>query len=197
MQFDEKFKKIPWIYEVPDVFENGIVVSKRLDSVSEESQKMLIYSVMQSLMKNFNSSDSYMGKSSCEQIRNSEFESQLLVWLSGLCNVSIAQIVGALVDILEMKTEYQKYPPKSVMEFHAVCKSPRPAYHDVPPAPSNAKQIGWDKEYARARTEKIATKCLKEIFAKFGKDYEKVRQEKIENGVYGKQFKKWKVSKIR
>jgi len=194
MQFNDTFKKIPWIYEMSEVYSNGILFVKRLDQVSEEAQKKLIFSVVTTLAQYFGGMHHYVDGLS---LSDAEYEKKcqmalsriLPIWLSGLCDVSVAQIISALVDILNLKTEYQKWPPKSVIEFHSVCRHPRPAYHDLPKAPSNALRIEYDKEGARAKTEEIAAKCLKEIFQKLGRNYEKVREQKIANGVYGKQFK--------
>lgn len=193
MEFNH-FKKIPWIYEMPEVFSNGVLFTKRLDELSEDAQKELVYMVVSTLGEYFGQIPvHYVEISKEEPLYSDKFtkslSNMLPTWLSGLCDVSVAQIIYALLDILNLRTEYQKWPPKSVMEFHAVCKISRPAYHDVPKAPTNVLRIEYDKESARAKTEEIAAKCLKEIFQKLGRNYEKVREQKIANGIYGVQFK--------
>ena len=185
-----EFNKFSWIHELPEVFENGKLTTKRLAEISDESRKKLVFLVMKTLMKYFNCSDAYAGSSKDPTERAVEFESQITTWLSGLVGVSVAQIIHALDDILELRTDYQKYPPKSVIEFHAVCKMPRPAYHDRPRDPSNAPQLEWDKKAAREKTVKTAHECLIKIYKRLkGKDYLVLHEQKKKDGVYGKEMR--------
>ena len=190
MNYNEAFKKISWIYQMPEVFDKEVLSVKRLDELSEDVQKKLIYAVMQSLMKHFNYSEAYMGKSENSEERKQELGNHLTIWLSGLCNVSVAQIVHALIEVLDLKTEYQKWPPKSVMEFHAVCKTSRPAYFGVPKDPGNLPMLGWDKDYARERTIKSAHKCFEVVYKKLrNSDYKDIHEQKKKNGVYGEKMR--------
>jgi len=194
MQFNEAFKKIPWAYEMSEVYANGVFFVKRLDQISEEAQKKLIFSVVTTLAQYFGGMHHYVDGLS---LSDAEYEQKcqmalsriLPIWLSGLCNVSVAQIISALLDILDLKTEYQKWPPKSVMEFNAVCKIPRPAYYDTPRAPINAPRLEWDKDAAREKTVKTAHECLIKIYRQLrGKDYLEVHEQKKRDMVYGKKM---------
>lgn len=190
-----QFKKIPWVYEMPEIYSNGALLTKRLDEVSEESQKKLIFSVVTTLAQYFGGMHHYVDGLS---LADAEYDQKcqmalgrvLPIWLSGLCDVSVAQIVSGLLDILDLKTEYQKWPPKNVIEFHGVCKMSRPAYHDVTKEPSNALKLEWDKNAARERTVKTAHECLIKIYRELrGKDYLQVHEQKKKDGVYGKNMK--------
>ena len=193
MQSDNKFKKIPWIYEMSEIYSSGILSTNRLEQVSEELQKKLIFSVVNTLAKYFGGMHHYVDGLS---LADAEYEQKcqlvlgrmLPIWLSGLCNVSVGQIILALVDILDLKTEYQKWPPKSVIEFHAVCKLPRPAYHDTPTYSSNAPRLSWDKDAAREKTVKTAHECLIKIYKLKGKDYFEIHEQRKKEGVYGKKM---------
>lgn len=193
MEFNH-FKKIPWIYEMPEVFANGVLFTKRLDEVSEDAQKELVYMVVSTLGEYFGQIPAHHTDVSKDDPLYSEkftksLSNMLPIWLSGLCDVSVAQIIYALLDILNLKTEYQKWPPKSVMEFHAVCKMPRPAYHDTPQTPTSAPQLSWDKDAAREKTVKTAHEHFIKIYRQLmGKDYLVVHEQKKKDGVYGKEM---------
>jgi hypothetical protein len=193
MQSEDKFRKISWVYEIPEVYLNGNLCASRLEQLSEDVQKRLVLSVVTTLARYFGGMHHYVDGLS---LADAEYENKcklalnriLPVWLSGLCDVSASQIIHGLLDILNLKTEYQKWPPKSVIEFHAVCKMTRPAYHDRPRDPSNAPQLEWDKKAARQKTVKTAHECLIKIYRQLkGKDYLEVHEQKKKDGVYGKE----------
>jgi hypothetical protein len=189
-----QFKKIPWVYEMSEVYSDGNLSTRRLDQLSEEGQKKLVVYVVNTLAKYFGGMHHYVDGLS---LADPDYENKcklalnriLPIWLSGLCDVSTAQIVNGLLDILNLKTEYQKWPPKNVIEFHAVCKIPRPAYHDMPKEPTNCLQLEHDKDVARLRTEKIAHDELRKIYKQLrNKDYSEVHEQNKRNGVYGKKM---------
>lgn len=190
-----QFKKIPWVYEMPEIYSDGVFLTKRLDEISAESQKKLIFSVVTTLAQYFGGMHHYVDGLS---LADTDYDQKcqlalgriLPIWLSGVCDVSVAQIVCGLSDILNLKTEYQKWPPKNVIEFYGVCKRPRPSYHDVSKEPSNTLQLEWDRNSARERTVKIAHECLIKIYRQLkGKDYFQVYEQKKKDGIYGKSMK--------
>ncbi len=191
-----QFKKIAWVYEMPEVYSNGNLSTNRLEQFSEEVQKKLVVYVVNTLARYFGGMHHYVDGLS---LSDPDYENKceialnriLPIWLSGLCDVSAGQIVSGLLDILNLKTEYQKWPPKNVIEFHAVCKIPRPAYHDRPMEPSNAPRLDWDKDAARERTVKTAHECLIQIYKQLkGKDYLVVHEQRRKEGIYGKKMRK-------
>lgn len=163
-----KFKKISWIYEMSEIYLSGNLSTKRLEEISEESRNKLIYSVIHTLAQYFGGMYHYVdGLSPLDPEYNKKCQATLSIilpiWLSGLCDVSAAQIINGLLDILDLKTEYQKWPPKNVIEFHAVCKMYKPAYYDTLKESNNSFQLGWDKEAARANSIRIAGEELFKI----------------------------------
>ena len=194
MEINKVFKKIPWIYEMPEVLTNGVLLTKRLDELSEDAQKELVYMVVNTLSEYFGQVPAnYVEISKDDPLYSEKFakslSNMLPIWLNGLCDVSVAQIISALLDILNLKTEYQKWPPKSVIEFHAVCKIPRPAYHDAPTYPSNVPRLSWDKDAARETTVKTAHECLIKIYKQLkGKDYLEIHEQRKKEGFYGKKM---------
>ena len=182
----EKYKKIPWIYEMPAIFQNNTVSGNRLDCLIEDDKKELIYAVISTLSQYFAQIPNHNSDiSKLDHDYSSKFvesiSNMLPTWVNGLCDLSVSQIISGLMDILNLKTEYQKWPPKSVMEFYAVCKKNRPAYHEPFNKQNDCKQIEYDNETSRERSESIATKHLSEIFKILGKDYDKIRSKKNAN----------------
>lgn len=173
----ETFKKISWVEGISELFENGILTTKRLDKMLDHVQKELMYAVVRTLEVYFelNVNQNYINEGN-----KNKFEpviknlSEILPrWISGLCDVSVAQIIGGLLDILNLKTKYQEYPPRSIMQFHAVCKTARPPYHDVYfPLSNNLLALDFDKTAIRKRSEEIAVNHLKGIYKILGKKYE-------------------------
>jgi len=173
MNQNEEYKKISWIYEMTEIFNNEILSNKRLDYFSEDDQKFLIYKIIHTLTK-------YFGQipGSAEPLLSKDLESSnkfieslssvLEIWLSGLCDLSVSQIINGLMDIINLKTEYQKFPPKSVIEFYAICKNPHPSYHDHIKK-NDYKQIEYDKSIEWEKSKQIAQKHLSDIYKFLGR----------------------------
>jgi hypothetical protein len=49
------------------------------------------------------------------------FSHVLKVWMSGLENLTISQILKGLLDLVDGYTDYIKFPPRNVIEFHSIC----------------------------------------------------------------------------
>ncbi len=182
MNESEKYKKIPWIYEIHEVFENNFISRLRLDSFPENVQRFLVYKVLHALSKYFSQIPDHYSEISISDIDNPKkivdsLNNTLPTWLSGLCDTTIEQIISGLLDILNLKTEYQKWPPKSVMEFYAVCKKNRPPYYEIIQS-NNFKQISCDNDLSWEMSKNIATKNLSNIFKILGKDYEKIKERR-------------------
>ncbi len=180
---NETYKKIPWIYEMSEVFQNNLVVIKRLDKIPEYEQQKLVYAVVSTLSKYFSQIPDHNAVLSMSDPDYSvKFEkilgNMLPNWLSGLCDLTIAQIINGLLDIINLKTQYNNWPPKSVMDFYSVCKQSRAPYHDYK-NPNNYKQIEHDKDAAWEKSKGIAAKHLSDMFKVLGKDYEKIRAKKM------------------
>ena len=138
---NEIYIKIPWVYKMPFVWDQDRLSLNRLMSLPKDNQGKLIAACIITMSKHF-----------LQSIDHSHSDT----WISGLCDSTIAQIINGLLDILNLKTEYLKWPPKSVMEFYDVCKRPRAAY-DESKVPNNYKQIEMNK----AQQSKILTEIIK------------------------------------
>lgn len=175
MNENDVYKKIPWIRKIPEIFEGDIISLNRLDSFSEKTQKYLVYKSMLTLSQYFSQIPDY----DCDDKESivKSLENTLPTWLSGLCDLSVSQIIHGLLDILNLKTEYQKWPPKSVMQFYSVCKTFKPAYHDRKKE-SNFNFIERDSSESIKKSNEIAKMALSNIFKMLGKDYEKMIMDK-------------------
>lgn len=183
MNANETYKKIPWIFGMSEIFQNNSVSAKRLDTLIEDDQKELIYAVISTLSQYFAQIPNHNAEVSRSDYNYSakfvqSLSNTLPVWLSGLCDLTIAQIINGLLDILNLKTEYQKWPPKSVMEFYAICKKQRAPYYEMN-LEKNLRKIGFDEDLSRKRSENIATKYITECFRVLGKDYEKIKCRRL------------------
>lgn len=181
---NETYKKIPWVYKISGAFENDILSSNRLDSLPERMQQYFVYKVLWSLSKYFSQIPDHYSEISISDMTDSSklvksLNDTLPTWLSGLCDTSISQIITGLVDILSLKTEYQKWPPKSVMEFYAVCKRSRAPYHEFKSCDS--KKIEYDRLGEWEKSKQLAAKHLTEIFKNLGLDYAKILAKKNAN----------------
>jgi hypothetical protein len=172
-QTNEEYKKISWIYEMPKIFHDGILSNRRLDNFLEEEQKFLVYKIIHTLTQ-------YFGQipGSASPLLEKDLESSnkfiqslsgiLEIWLSGLCDLSASQIINGLMDVINLKTEYQKWPPRSVIEFYGVCKKPHPPYHEHVNK-NDYKQIEFDKNKKWEQSKKIADIHLSYMFKLLGK----------------------------
>ncbi len=182
MNMSEEYDKILWIYKMPEVIFNNFLSENRLKSLSDRARQGLIFKVIETLSQYFSVVPDYYYDSEIYEANPDEdingVNATLTIWLNGLADLSVKKIIEGLLDILNMKTEYQKWPPKSVMQFYAVCKSIRPApYHEIKSS-NNYKQIGFDEYIARKRSEDIAEKHISDIFKKLGKDYDKIKERR-------------------
>lgn len=180
MTVNETYKKIPWVYEMSFIFQNNSISEVRLDCLAKDEQKELIYAVISTLSQYFAQIPNHNADVSRADCNYSEkfvesLSNTLPVWLNGLCDLSATQIINGLMDILNLKTEYQKWPPKSVMEFYAVCKKSRPAYHDIKKS-NGLLEIGFDDTNLRKKSENVAENHLSAIFKMLGKDYAKIKE---------------------
>lgn len=134
MDGNEIYVKIPWIYKMPEFFENDMLSEVVLYRLPEKVQKFLVYKILDTLNKSFSQiPDSYQSDSDLDNY--SHFIESLKktgpTWVSGLCDLSVSQAINGLLDIINWKTEFKKFPPKSVMEFYGVCKRSRPVYDEL------------------------------------------------------------------
>ncbi len=172
MNMDEKYDKILWIYKMPEVIFNNFLSENRLKSLSERAREGLIFKVIETLSQYFSVVPDYY-YDSADRVTNenediSGINATLTIWLNGLGDLSVKKIIEGLLDILNMKTEYQKWPPKSVMQFHAVCKSIKPAaYHEINSIMMLKPKIS---------SEEVVEKHLSDIFKILGKDYQKIKE---------------------
>lgn len=165
------YNKLPWIYKISSAFEGDQISSKRLNQIPEECQKKLIYMTVLTMSKYFSQipdydSDTEESPSDPSKSFLKSLNNTLPIWLSGLCDATISQIINALLDILNLKTEYQKWPPKSVIEFYAVCKRVRPPYYDT----VKSNYLRLEKvETRESKKKKIET--INGIYKKLGRNY--------------------------
>lgn len=173
MNLNETYKKIPWVNQIPNILIDGVVSSKRLDNLQKEDQALLIFEVISSLNRYFGQMPGNPDDMSMQNFEKAKenFSNVLFIWLSGLCDLPICQIIGGLLDILNLKTEYQKWPPKSVIEFYAVCKIARPPYHEPFKKDGILKEIAFDDKLSRQKQDKIAVESLNNIYKTLGKNY--------------------------
>lgn len=173
MSQNNEYKKISWIYEMPIIFNNGILSNRRLDNLPEDDQKFLVYKIIHTLTGYFGQ---VPGSASPLVDKNLESSNKFIeslsgileIWLSGLCDLSVSQIVNGLIDVINLKTEYQKWPPRSVIEFYAVCKKPHPSYHEHVNK-NDYKQIEYDKSAEWENSKQIAEKHLADIYKCLGR----------------------------
>lgn len=183
MNLNDPYKKINWIYNMPVLLQNNVASTKRLDSFSEDVQKELIYMIVTTLSEYFSQiPDRNAEISRLDENYSAKFvkslSNTLPIWLNGLCDLTILQIVNGLLDILNLKTEYQKWPPKSVMEFYAVCKKERSISHEFIKKNNSKQIVDFEKE---KKSNEIARKHLTEIFKKLGKNYDAEERRKEAN----------------
>lgn len=154
---NEIYTNIPWIYKIPEVLEGNIVSCKRLDFFPQDKQKYLVYKVVQALDNHSSQILGYGSGGSSEFAAS--LNNTLSIWLNGLCDLTIAQIINGLLDVLNFNIEWQKGSPNSIMEFCAVCKRTRAVYDEFK-VPNNYKQIERNKGQPSKILNEIIKKCL-------------------------------------
>lgn len=192
MNRSEDYSKINWIYKIPEIFLDDVVSADNLKNLSKNSQQSLVFKIIETLSQYFSVVPDYYYDPADSLSEDGEdidgLNATLTIWLSGLGDLSVSRIVGGLLDILNMKTEYQEWPPKSVMQFYTVCKVFKPAYHDHFVAKINEnkkqRQIGFIIEDAEEVKEKKHVQTMIYISKILGADYKKkliCRIEKLKN----------------
>ena len=135
MNKSEIYDKIIWIYKIPEIILENIVSREKLKNFPSHVKEGLVFKILETLSQYFSVVPDYYYDKNSDSYENIEdmdgINATLTIWLSGLSDLSVCQIIGGLLDILNMKTEYQKWPPKSVMQFYTVCTAFKPAYHDA------------------------------------------------------------------
>lgn len=180
MNKSEIYDKIIWIYKIPEIFFENSISKEKLKNLPVSAKQGLIFKLLETLSLYFSvvpdyyCDNSFSGNEENEDIDG--LNATFTIWLNGLGDLSISKIIDGLLDILNMKTEYQKWPPKSVMQFHAVCKSIRPCqYHEI-----NNRALKSINDYnSTVKSEKIAEDALREMYKVLGKDYDKLKIERI------------------
>jgi hypothetical protein len=183
MDVNETYKKIPWVLKVSNFFDKENLSLMRLDRLPEKEQKFLVYQSMLTLSQYFSMVPDHHSDSETATASNFELikslNNTLPTWLGGLCDLNVLQIISGLLDILNMKTEYQKWPPKSVMEFYSVCKKSKPAYHA--PYVQKFKQIECEK--SRKKSEEIARNHMEIMCKSLGVNYDfMLNKRKLKEG---------------
>jgi hypothetical protein len=183
MNLDETYKKIPWLYKMPNIFTDEGVSIKRLDTLEKDDQAMLIFEVINSLGRYFGKMPGNPENMSIQDLEKSKenLGNMLEIWLSGLCDLNVSQIINGLLDILNLKTEYQKWPPNSVMEFYSICRKPKVPYHSEVKFKKieNFKKIGFDEEGFKKRKFENQVKTSNYIYKMLGRSYKGFLQERI------------------
>lgn len=192
MNKSEIYDKIIWIYKIPEIFFENSISKEKLKNLPVSAKQGLIFKLLETLSLYFSVVPDYYcdnyfsGNEENEDING--LNATFTIWLSGLSDLSVCQIIGGLLDILNMKTEYQKWPPKSVMQFYTVCTAFKPAYHDafVPKINENKKQrqIGFVTDDSEESKEKKHVQTMVYTWKILGSDYKKKlisRIEKLKN----------------
>ena len=192
MNKSEIYDKIIWIYKIPEIILENIVSREKLKNFPSHVKEGLVFKILETLSQYFSVVPDYYYDKNSDSYENIEdmdgINATLTIWLSGLSDLSVCQIIGGLLDILNMKTEYQKWPPKSVMQFYTVCTAFKPAYHDafVPKINENKKQrqIGFVTDDSEESKEKKHVQTMVYTWKILGSDYKKKlisRIEKLKN----------------
>ena len=192
MNKSEIYDKIIWIYKIPEIILENIVSREKLKNFPSHVKEGLVFKILETLSQYFSVVPDYYYDKNSDSYENIEdmdgINATLTFWLSGLSDLSVCQIIGGLLDILNMKTEYQKWPPKSVMQFYTVCTAFKPAYHDafVPKINENKKQrqIGFVTDDSEESKEKKHVQTMVYTWKILGSDYKKKlisRIEKLKN----------------
>lgn len=192
MNKSEIYDKIIWIYKIPEIILENIVSREKLKNFPSHVKEGLVFKILETLSQYFSVVPDYYYDKNSDSYENIEdmdgINATLTIWLSGLSDLSVCQIIGGLLDILNMKTEYQKWPPKSVMQFYTVCTAFKPAYHDafVPKINENKKQrqIGFVTDDSEESKEKKHVQTMVYTWKILGFDYKKKlisRIEKLKN----------------
>lgn len=192
MNKSEIYDKIIWIYKIPEIILENIVSREKLKNFPSHVKEGLVFKILETLSQYFSVVPDYYYDKNSDSYENIEdmdgINATLTIWLSGLSDLSVFQIIGGLLDILNMKTEYQKWPPKSVMQFYTVCTAFKPAYHDafVPKINENKKQrqIGFVTDDSEESKEKKHVQTMVYTWKILGSDYKKKlisRIEKLKN----------------
>lgn len=192
MNKSEIYDKIIWIYKIPEIILENIVSREKLKNFPSHVKEGLVFKILETLSQYFSVVPDYYYDKNSDSYENIEdmdgINATLTIWLSGLSDLSVCQIIGGLLDILNMKTEYQKWPPKSVMQFYTVCTDFKPAYHDafVPKINENKKQrqIGFVTDDSEESKEKKHVQTMVYTWKILGSDYKKKlisRIEKLKN----------------
>ena len=192
MNKSEIYEKIIWIYKIPEIILENIVSREKLKNFPSHVKEGLVFKILETLSQYFSVVPDYYYDKNSDSYENIEdmdgINATLTIWLSGLSDLSVCQIIGGLLDILNMKTEYQKWPPKSVMQFYTVCTAFKPAYHDafVPKINENKKQrqIGFVTDDSEESKEKKHVQTMVYTWKILGSDYKKKlisRIEKLKN----------------
>jgi len=182
MNKSEIYDKIIWIYKIPEIILENIVSREKLKNFPSHVKEGLVFKILETLSQYFSVVPDYYYDKNSDSYENIEdmdgINATLTIWLNGLGDLSVSKIIDGLLDILNMKTEYQKWPPKSVMQFHAVCKSIRPCqYHEI-----NTRALKSINDYnSTIKSEKIAEDTLREMYKVLGKDYDKLKGERLKN----------------
>ena len=181
MSLNEKYKKISWIYQIPKIFCEGKIYDKRLDTLPRADQENLIYKLIQSFYNYFGRfPGNTENKSSLDFEKSKEnLKFMMEIWLSGLCDLTVSQIIEGLLDIFNLKTEYLKWPPASVIEFYSVCKKLKPPYHESFVRRESIRKIEFNQYERDLLTRKRQIICMNESFKSLGKNYVSYLEDKI------------------
>ena len=181
MTTSEVYDKISWVHKMPEIISDNVLSREKLKNLSDRAKRELIFKLIETMSQYFSVVPDYYydpSDSLCEDGEDMDgLNSTLTIWLSGLSDLNVTQIINGLLEILNWKTEYQKWPPKSVMQFYTVCKKSSSPCHEIR-VYNGLKQIEQDSDKARERSESVALKHLSGIFKTLGKDYERERAKK-------------------
>ncbi len=122
-------RKLCWLSGFPEFFENGNILTKALSSYPDEKMIYFMDVIFDCLEEHYG-----RGPHLVQSIREgSTLDNEIKIvkknWLKGLRDVSIAQIINALIEVLDNKTIYIQFPPRSVAEYMHLCKMASPPHN--------------------------------------------------------------------
>lgn len=154
------FDQQDWLKHFPGFFENGQPALKQFSTFQEPDRNRFLMAVIATMSVIYKGLHHFLPHTNAASLSEQEVTKQVKTmvipaWRHGLADCSVAQILSGLFLVIGGRTEYIEFPPSAVLKFKAVCMAHRPAYHDVVRKPSNAPQLGWDKEAAEKKTAAI------------------------------------------
>lgn len=148
MLIEIMYEKFPWIRNYPMFVLNGHISLLAFRSYEEIIKKAFLLNIFETISDFFGGTTYFIGSNQDQE----KLSHLLTIWISGLGGLTIAQILRGLLDIIEGQTDYIKFPPKSVLEFHSVCRTPRPDRYSAPQTYMPIKALEFDNSQSDEKT---------------------------------------------